>query len=1033
MQDAGKVMLTATNNGHKRHLPLSDIDQILPVLLKASGIDFSLYKFPTLKRAIQKRVHALRLKDTQEYISYLRRNSKEAEDLAKSILIRVTGFFRDPETFKVLKNKVVPSLINRKTDSIRIWVPGCCTGEEVYSLAMMLTEALKDRNIPVHIFGTDLNEEVLHKARSGVYDKKEVKGISRQYLSRYFKIVNGQYEISKNIRALCTFAKQNLIQDPPFSKLDLITCRNVLIYLKPEMQDKILKIFHFALNDHGFLMLGKSENSGILHPTLFKSVDKNHCIYSKRSTGAKQQFSFRYNTPDVKSIPTDIKAPVPYDFDMSREIDRILIERTGHAAVLVNEANDIVQTKGNVAAYFRLPSGRMSFNLVKMANDDLAVELKMLLSKVHKSSQLLCKRVETNQGLIEVEIVPLQRSLLREKFFLILMSPAKTEAQTPAVKPHKKILALQQELAATKAWMQSLIEEHENSIQELKSSHEEVMSSNEELQSLNEELQTAKEELESTNEEITTINEQLTHQIEAFRQSEERFRILVESVRDYAIFMLDPVGNVVTWNAGAERLKGYRADEIIGSHFSKFYPKEEQATKPAMELRITSRKGVYKEEGWRVRKDGSRFWARVVLTALRGKNGRLRGFAKVTYDMTEQKKTDELLRQSEERFRLIVESVQDYAIFMLDPKGNIVTWNKGAQRLKGYTHQEIIGKHISTFYTPEGRLEKRPQKLLAQAFKEGRVFDEGWRVRKDGSRFWANCTITALTDGHGDLRGFSKVTRDMTESKKKEDALLNAYQLLEERVKERTRDLQKYAEELMRSNADLQQFAYIASHDLQEPLRIVSVYVDLLKKQLKKANTDGEIMNYFGYLQEGALRAQRLIKELLEYSRIGSQGEAFSEVPIGHVIAHVLSLLDVAIKENNAVVTHDGLPTVHVDRFQMEQLFQNLISNAIKYRSKEDPKIGISAERKNGEWMFRVTDNGIGIEPQYKDQIFTVFKRLHSTQDYPGTGIGLALCKKIIERHNGRIWVESSLGKGATFVFTLPAQPKISAEPKGNR
>jgi two-component system, chemotaxis family, CheB/CheR fusion protein len=1020
-------MSIVRNAPQKQTSPLG-IEQIFPVLLATSGIDFNLYKLPTIRRAIAKRLHALDMTVAQ-YTAHLKKNPQEAGDLASSMLICVTGFFRDPEVFRILNKKVFPALIKSDKNPIRIWVPGCCTGEEVYSLAMALTDFLDTKNVSFLIFGTDLSDESLKKARTGIYQKKDLKGLSPQYIQRFFTQTEAGFLVHKNIRSMCTFAKQNLVQDPPFSKLDLISCRNVMIYLKPDMQDKLIRTFHYALNPNGILVLGKSENLGIFHPGLFNLTDKNHSIFAKKESSLKHNLSFRLSPPRKSALKESRKmAPAPYEFDVNREIDRVLIERTGHAAVLVNESHDIIQTKGTVSAYFRLPSGRMSLNIMKMANDDLVFELKMLLQKSAKSADIQCKQIETDRGLTEVEVIPIHKPLVKEKYFLILLSPAKTNG-FPLRKPgqeSKRVAQLQQELIATKAWMQGLIEEHESNIQELKSVNEEVLSGNEELQSLNEELHTAKEELESTNEELTTLNEQLGHQMEALSQSEERFRILVDSIQDYAIFMLDPQGRIATWNRGAERLKGYKTQEIIGQHFSKFYPKEDRA-KAAMELRTAIRKGFYREEGWRIRKDGSRIWARVVLTPVRSMTGKLKGFAKVTFDMSAQKAADEKLRQSEERFRLMVDAVQDYAIFMLDAKGYVVTWNIGAERLKLYKPNEIIGKHISTFYPKEDRRTQIPQKLMAHAVKHGRAVDEGWRVRKDGSRFWANVTITALKDKEGNLRGFSKVTRDMTERKKKEEELRYAYNALEEKVQERTRELQKYSEELMRSNADLQQFAYIASHDLQEPLRIVSIYADLLKRQLKD-NSDLTVQNYFAFLQEGAQRAQRLIRELLEYSRIGTQGQTFVNVPIESVIKHVASLMDITISESKAKITHDHLPTLNVDRFQMEQLFQNLFTNAIKYRSSVPPVIHVSAQLRNEEWVFSVKDNGIGIEPQYKDLIFTVFKRLHSPQDYPGTGIGLALCKKIIERHGGKIWVESALGRGATFRFTLPVKRKKPQE-----
>jgi PAS domain S-box-containing protein len=307
----------------------------------------------------------------------------------------------------------------------------------------------------------------------------------------------------------------------------------------------------------------------------------------------------------------------------------------------------------------------------------------------------------------------------------------------------------------------------------------------------------------------------------ALAESQETLGLFINSVTDYALFLLDPQGHVLSWNSGAQRIKGYQPGEILGRHFSLFYSPEEQAQgRPEHNLLHAQAEGRFEDEGWRVRKDGTRFWANVVITALRDKRGVLRGFGKVTRDLTERKRADEALRASEERFRLLVESAQDYAIFMLDPTGCILTWNRGAQRIKGYEVSEILGQHFSRFYPPEDVAAGKPAWELQVASTEGRFEDEGWQVRKDGTRFWANVVITALRDEKGILRGFGKVTRDLTERKRTEEALRQANATLEQRVTIRTVELQ-------RSLEDLQQFAHIVAHDLQEPLRMVTSFVQL--------------------------------------------------------------------------------------------------------------------------------------------------------------------------------------------------------------
>ncbi len=382
-------------------------------------------------------------------------------------------------------------------------------------------------------------------------------------------------------------------------------------------------------------------------------------------------------------------------------------------------------------------------------------------------------------------------------------------------------------------------------------------------------------------------------------------------------------------------------------------------------------------------------------------------FAALMRENANRRESEKALAASELRFRSLTENVKDYAIFMLDSEGKVATWSKGAEKFKGYKSEEIIGKHFSTFYPPEDLAAKKPERELGTALAEGRVEDEGWRVRKDGSRFWAYVTITALRDKDGNLLGFSKITRDMTERKKAEEKL------------------KETVDELNRSNAELEQFAYVASHDLQEPLRAVSGCVQILQRRYTD-KLDAKASELIQHAVEGSVRMQTLINDLLAYSRVSSKAQPLEEVDSGKVLKNTLLNLRAAIEESHAQVIYNGLPAVFADPAQLSQLFQNLVGNALKYRGDLPPEIRVDAVLEDdAHWRFAVRDNGIGIEPQYFERIFRLFQRLHTRREYTGTGIGLALCKKIVERHGGRIWVESKPEKGSTFYFTLPAIKKL--------
>jgi PAS domain S-box-containing protein len=358
-------------------------------------------------------------------------------------------------------------------------------------------------------------------------------------------------------------------------------------------------------------------------------------------------------------------------------------------------------------------------------------------------------------------------------------------------------------------------------------------------------------------------------------------------------------------------------------------------------------------------------------------------------------------RRSEESLRLLIDGARDYAIVLLDPEGRVTSWNEGARRLKGWEAEEILGRHFSVFYPEERMAEGHPERELACAAAEGRYEEESYRQRKDGSRFMANVIITAIHDANGELRGFSKITRDITERREAEERL------------------QATLAELKRSNEELEQFAYVASHDLQEPLRMVSSYTQLLAERYGE-QLDDKARKFIDYAVDGAVRMQRLINDLLTYSRVSRRNSAIDTVEAETALNEALRNLGSSIEESRAVVSYGHLPTVRADATQLCQLFQNLIGNAIKFRSAALPQISISAQSLDSTWCFSVRDNGIGIDPQYAEKVFVIFQRLHTRQEYPGTGIGLAICRRIVERHGGRLWFDSEPGGGTAFHFTLP-------------
>ena len=409
------------------------------------------------------------------------------------------------------------------------------------------------------------------------------------------------------------------------------------------------------------------------------------------------------------------------------------------------------------------------------------------------------------------------------------------------------------------------------------------------------------------------------------------------------------------------------------------------------------------------------FWANVVLTPLYNEQNILIGFSKVTRDLTDKRLHEEALRQSEERYRLLVEQVTDYGIFMLDEKGRIISWNEGAKRIKGYTEAEIVGKYFSIFYPEEDILTGKPKHELKVAREEGKYEEEGWRLKKDGSKFWANVVITAVHSADGTLVGYSKVTRDLTERKNSEKALRESY----EQYRMLSEELKVINSELSYANQELEQFTSIVSHDLQEPVRTIKSFLKLMDLKLEEGEL-GQLKTYIDKSTNAANRMKELIQNLLQYSQLSKGSLKVQEVNVKEMISDALQNLRASVEISKASIEMDlEIETVYGDRVQLTQLVQNLISNAIKFTDIEKPSVRITARRENGQVKFGIWDNGIGIAEKDLNKIFDIFRRLNTEKAFPGTGIGLAICKKIVERHKGKIWPHSEREKGTTFYFTL--------------
>ena len=487
--------------------------------------------------------------------------------------------------------------------------------------------------------------------------------------------------------------------------------------------------------------------------------------------------------------------------------------------------------------------------------------------------------------------------------------------------------------------------------------------------------------------------------------------LLVGSLIDHAILVLDPNGVVTTWNPGAERLTGYTADEIIGRPFTVFFTQDDlDEGYPERELAIAAADGRLEDEGWRVRKDGSAFWANVVITALRGEDGRLVGFGMVTRDHTDRKRGEDLVRESEERFRLLVSGVADYAIFLLDPEGTVASWNLGAERLKGYRPDEIIGRHFSTFYTAEDQRAGLPARGLECALQEGRWEHQGWRVRSDGSRFWADVVITALRGDDGGVRGFAKVTRDLTDRKRSEDALRGVL----EREREATEQL-RVVDHMRR------ELVTMIAHDLRGPVTVVLNLLDLLLQQWDEMD-DAERRERVARTLARAQGLAGLTDDVFDIAMIDAGALEVATEPVDVVAIAREVAEDVGASHPGATVAvvADGPATATGDPRRTWQVLSNLVSNAAKYGADEPIEVGV---RQNGrEVHVTVHNGGPGIPLADQARIFDRFVRLPGATRVPGSGLGLFIARSLVESQGGRIDVTSSDAEGTTFSVALPSR-----------
>ncbi|HEV7349751.1 CheR family methyltransferase [Telluribacter sp.] len=729
----------------------AELRKIHFLLMNRFGVDFSLYKQTTIKRRILRRMALNRFEKLEEYTTLIKEKTTELDLLYQDLLINVTSFFREPAVFQALGKKIFPSLLKgrKSLDPIRIWIPACSTGEEAYSFAICLYEFLSSKSIstPFQIFATDLDAHAIDKARAGIYPGSLLKEMSAQRLKRFFTAIDGKYQVVKAIRDSCVFATHNLLKDPPFSRIDLVSCQNVLIYIEANPQKKILQSFHYALKPAGFLLLGKSETVGN-STDLFDQIDKDLKIYKKKEgdNNISFNFSIKPSTGVVAANYDKGRYSIEQgtEVDIEKEADKLLLARYVPASVLVNKDLHIIRFHGNTQNYLHPASGKASFHLLKMVRDELIFELRGLIHRARKDGLPVRKEgipfIDREQiQEVELEVVPV-RSSSKELSFLILFKEGTQKATTRKGEgdstesrssrkdaKDRRIAILEQELREAREHMKSMSEEFEATREELQSANEEVLSSNEELQSMNEELETSKEELQSTNEELITINEELFQRNIELKESSEYREAIVETIREPLVVLTTDL-RVKTAN------KAFYADfklspkETEGNFFFEISNRQWDITGLRKQLtEIISREKSF--ENFEITHEFAGLGERIMLiSAMRmGKEGDKKNrILLVIEDITQRKQAEEGLKRSYKLNSTILNSIKDVFV-SVDNDWNFKYVNKRAEAFFGKKATEILGQNLWELFPVHLESEfylRLTRAMKTKAFMEFEWFDD---------------------------------------------------------------------------------------------------------------------------------------------------------------------------------------------------------------------------------------------------------------------------------------------------------------------
>jgi two-component system CheB/CheR fusion protein len=974
--------------------------EVLAQLKLHTGHDFTNYKRPTLLRRIERRLTVRNLKDLPSYAFYIQNNPDETTALLKDLLISVTHFFRDKKAFEAIEHEVLPDMIKSRSadEHVRIWVAGCATGEEAYSLAMLCAEQTHGiLDTPkVQIFATDIDEAAIAHARQGRYTINEAADVSPERLRRFFKQDVDGYQVRREIREMILFANHNFTKDPPFSHVDMISCRNVLIYLNNTAQERVMETFHFALNPGGYLFLGSSESTDGA-ADLYTHSNRECHIYRSRQVSS-QSYPLPESVPVLRISPPARIRPIAEKNERNTEritygdLHQRLLEKLAPPSIVVNEQYDILHLSERAGKYLQISGGEPSQSLLKLIRQELRLELRSVLYQAsQRKADVAVRGLKVNIDDRTETINIMARPVLGEEeigrgFILVLFEPTSDDVIDPEVvltSDEPMARQLEEELIRVKMKLRASNEQHEFQAEELKAANEELQAMNEEMRSAAEELETSKEELQSINEELRTVNQELKIKVEETTIANNNLQNLINSV-DIATIFLDRSFRVNLFSPAARDIFNLiPADN--GRLLTDITNRLDYHTLAAdAELVLEKLQPVEREIS---SADGKQYLMRVL--PYRTQEDRINGVVITFFDITKRKQVEKELQGSEERLRITMESATDYAIMTLDTKGCYTSWSRGAELIFGFSEEEAIGQHTALIFTPEDKEAGAHEMELEQAVQDGRAEDERWHVRKDGSRFFASGVMSPILDGNK-LIGFVKVARDMTERK-----------MIEQQKDD---------------------FIGIASHELKTPVTSIKAYAEVLQ-EIFKENADAANEELMSKLNTQVDRLTALISDLLDTTKV-AEGKLVLQkesVDLNGLLDERMEELQRTSPKHKLVIKKGKTKAVIADKERLGQVLINLISNAIKY-SPAGGEVIITSEDRGDSVMVAVRDFGIGISPDMQNRVFERFFRARDKRvsTFPGLGLGLYIASEIVKRHGGTIGVNSVAGEGSEFYFEIP-------------